>query len=110
MTLNEYQAISWNSYFGKNMPKHEQLTNHVLKLCGEVGEISDQLGKEFYLGITPTNGEVIEELGDALWHLACLAMARGFTLEDIARHNIEKLRSRYPDAYWSGVEEILNGG
>ena len=37
------------------------------------------------------------ELGDALWCLAVAADTLGISLNDIARRNLEKLRSRYPD-------------
>ena len=35
-----------------------------------------------------------KELGDVLWYLAVLAKDLGLSLDDIARHNIEKLHDR----------------
>jgi NTP pyrophosphatase (non-canonical NTP hydrolase) len=36
------------------------------------------------------------ELGDALWCLAIAADTLGVSLTDVARRNVEKLRSRHP--------------
>jgi NTP pyrophosphatase (non-canonical NTP hydrolase) len=40
-----------------------------------------------------------DELGDVLWYLAEAATACGITLEDIANHNVKKLRKRYPQGF-----------
>ena len=69
-----------------------------LGLCGESGEVADKLKKV----IRDNNGELSDEvrlqvgkeLGDVLWYVANLSTELGFSLEEIARMNIEKLRSR----------------
>lgn len=100
MTLNEYQSSAYSSYFGKSLPTREQLINNSLGLTGEAGEVVDQLKKELYLNRVISRDEILEELGDTLWHLAVLASVRGVTLQEIADYNVEKLKGRYPDAEW----------
>ena len=39
------------------------------------------------------------ELGDVLWYLTEAAIALGYSLEDIMKMNIEKLKKRYPDGF-----------
>ena len=38
--------------------------------------------------------EAGKELGDCLWYLAVIAARFGYTLEEIAEMNVEKLRDR----------------
>lgn len=70
-----------------------------LKLAGEAGEVAEKVGKlirdkggvvddEFRLAIK-------KELGDVLWYVAAMSFEMGFTLEDVANTNIEKLQSRH---------------
>lgn len=40
-----------------------------------------------------------EELGDILWYVTWLCTEFGFTLEEVARHNISKLQKRYPEGF-----------
>lgn len=100
MTLNEYQKVVYKSYMGRELPEKEQLINNCLGLVGETGEIVDQVKKELYLGRVISESEIVEELGDALWHLAVMARVRGISLERVAESNIEKLQRRYPNAEW----------
>ena len=100
MKLAEYQDIAYRSYFGNALPVREQLINNALGLTGEAGEVVDQVKKEIYLNRVLSREELVEELGDTLWHLAVLASARGICLEEVATYNIEKLKGRYPDAKW----------
>ena len=106
MTLNEYQKIAYLSYFGRELPRVSQLINNALGLVGETGEVVDQIKKEIYLNREISEEEIIEELGDVLWHLSCLAAARGVTLESIAIYNIEKLKERYPNANWGQDSDL----
>ncbi len=43
--------------------------------------------------------KVLDELGDVLWFAGELCDCMGISLEDVARHNIEKLRARYPEGF-----------
>jgi NTP pyrophosphatase (non-canonical NTP hydrolase) len=69
-----------------------------LGLCGEAGEVAELAKKT----IRDNNGIWTEdrrqllkkELGDVLWYLAAIARDNGFTLDEIAQSNIDKLLSR----------------
>tara|TARA_Y100001968_G_C19245566_1_gene661689 strand:+ start:572 stop:901 length:330 start_codon:yes stop_codon:yes gene_type:complete len=69
-----------------------------LGLCGESGEVAEKVKKV----IRDKEGKFDEntrqnlklELGDVLWYISQLSSELGFTLEEIASENIEKLKSR----------------
>jgi NTP pyrophosphatase (non-canonical NTP hydrolase) len=110
MELDEYQARAGDS----DNCAHIGLVYYALGLAGEAGECADKLKKHFRDdgeahsgGYVPTwssahpeliGGERREafkkELGDVLWYVARFAHHLGFTLDDVARGNIEKLASR----------------
>lgn len=67
-----------------------------LGIAGEAGECADLVKKNLLHG-APRNAEkMLLELGDVLWYLAMLAARYGFTLQDVADANVEKLCKRYP--------------
>lgn len=53
------------------------------RLCGAAFEV-DHVKKEF---------------GDLLWFIAEYCTAKGWSLDDIMRMNIDKLKERYPDGF-----------
>lgn len=69
----------------------------VLGLCGEAGEVAEKVKKVLrdHSGVmSPIHKqEIAKELGDVLWYLTNIALDLGFSLEAIARINIEKLAS-----------------
>lgn len=69
-----------------------------LGLAGEVGEVMEQLKKAIRDGHGMLTGErkakLKKELGDVLWYLSAVSRELGFTLEEIAQTNIEKLSTR----------------
>ena len=105
MTFNEYQD------FTKTVAKyHEIFRKHfgsesgseylygALGLNGEAGEVADKI-KKLYRdrdGVVDEEfkGIIKKELGDVLWYVARMADDFGFTLEEIAEGNYEKLSSR----------------
>lgn len=70
----------------------------VLGLAGEAGEIAEKFKKiirdnDGY--INAKNEDLIEkELGDVLWYLSEICNRLGYSLEEVAKRNIEKLNSR----------------
>lgn len=67
-----------------------------LGLAGESGEVADKI-KKFYRDdgdYHQTRESIKKELGDVLWYLSEHASVWGFTLEEIAEANLEKLASR----------------
>ena len=75
-----------------NMP---ELGYVALALCGEAGEAAEKVKKAYREtdGI-PDQTALAKELGDVLYYLVKEAHLLGFTLEDIARMNIVKLKDR----------------
>ncbi len=70
----------------------------VLGLGGEVGELLNKVKKIF----RDKKGRLTKEaklaikgeLGDILWYVAEIATAFNFSLEEVAKENIEKLKDR----------------
>lgn len=65
-----------------------------LGLAGETGEVCEKVKKSIRGDREIDRKEMTRELGDVLWYLANLADDLGIALEDVARANLEKLRSR----------------
>lgn len=90
LTLNQYQqdAMSVRLESADRMYA-------LLGLAGEVGEIYSLEAKSVRDGYKDGHSaNMKKELGDVLWFVAAIASDNGYTLEDIARGNIEKLFSR----------------
>ena len=113
LTLNEYQDKAMSTC----MPESDNLFYMLANLQGEVGEFSSKDAKHMSKGklnITTTErdeeGRILraqmwniteedrkllrDELGDIQWQLAGLAHVMGFTLDEVAEKNLEKLASR----------------
>ena len=65
-------------------------------LAEEAGEVLSHVRKHIFQGRPLDREAVMLELGDALWCLAISADTLGFSLADVARRNVEKLRLRHP--------------
>ena len=113
LTLNEYQDKAMTTC----MPESDNLFYMLANLQGEVGKFSSKAAKHMRKGnlhITTTErdeeGRILhtqiwnitdedrkllrDELGDIQWQLAGLAHVMGFSLEEVAEKNLEKLASR----------------
>lgn len=106
MTLNEYQ----NKAMTTCMDSCENFSYMMLNLVGEVGELASKVAKDIRRGtatiehshlnfaslayLEMKRGAQGQELGDILWMLAGLAKVYGYSLEEIARMNLEKLAAR----------------
>jgi NTP pyrophosphatase (non-canonical NTP hydrolase) len=94
-TLNEYQqrALETAKY-----PKEHRVIYPTLGLTGEAGEVSDKVKKILRDGegkfTAEKRLEIAKEIGDVLWYVATLSDDLGYTLEEIAEMNYEKLSSR----------------
>jgi NTP pyrophosphatase (non-canonical NTP hydrolase) len=101
--LAEYQRLSRST---ARYPRNEALTYPALGLAGEAGEFADHAKKV----IRDDGGEVTaerreamaKELGDVLWYVAQLASELELDLDEIARMNLDKLRSRQQRGVLSG--------
>lgn len=79
-------------------PKEERIIYPVLGINGEAGEIAEKVkkvlrdkGGRFDIN---DKAEIGKEIGDVLWYLTALSHDLGITLEQCARVNLEKLKSR----------------
>ena len=101
--LSEYQRRSRAT---AAYPREAWLSYPALGLAGEAGEVAEHAKK----AIRDDGGRVSDErraamakeLGDVLWYAAQLATELGLELEEIARENLLKLRSRQRRGVLSG--------
>ncbi|MCA9335000.1 nucleoside triphosphate pyrophosphohydrolase family protein [Candidatus Saccharibacteria bacterium] len=100
MNLNEYskKALTTLSDNYAHGDISAQMMGQVLGLSDESGEV---LGKFKKLlrdkqGVLEDNDkkEIMKELGDVLWYVNSVAHLLGYTLDDVAQSNIDKLASR----------------
>lgn len=97
MELNEYQkkALTTALY-----PEKYKIIYAALGLGSESGEVMGKIkkwlrGDDGEGAMSDERREAIKgEMGDILWYLAVLAHDLDFSLEDIAKENINKLQSR----------------
>ena len=94
MTLDEYQKQALTTAKDKDV----ELMHRALGLAAEAGEVSGKLNK----WLRDTKGDLSKldkkdlasEMGDTLWFLATLADHLGYSLDKIAKENLEKLADR----------------
>ncbi len=112
MELNDYQKQAMTTC----MRESENFSYMMLNLVGEVGEFASKVAKairkeQMYIGLQNRsckrfcditamnpNAELREELkkeaGDILWQLSGLCTVMGWSLDDVAQMNLDKLASR----------------
>ena len=113
LTLNEYQQQAMTTC----MSSSENFSYMFLNLVGEVGEFASKIAKAIrkkqiciggkYAMSTVSNmliyensfsaeqrKELQKEAGDILWQLSGLCTVMGWSLEDVAQMNLDKLASR----------------
>lgn len=116
MTLNEYQESAMTTC----MPSSENFSYMFLNLVGEVGEFASKVAKAIrkeklaigwkeesqeadennliptcsYFDRKEMDEELKKEAGDILWQLSGLCTVMGWSLEDIAQMNLDKLAAR----------------
>ncbi len=108
MTLNKYQQQAMTTC----MPSSENFSYMFLNLVGEVGEFASKVAKHIrkdnmFIGDNALCGkwkdvalsessieELKKEAGDILWQLSGLCTVMGWSLEDVAQMNLDKLAAR----------------
>lgn len=116
MKLNEYQKRAMTTC----MPSSENFSYMMLNLVGEVGEFASKVAKQIrkenikigwwekgeeanennliptgsFFEWDETNEELKKEAGDILWQLCGLCSVMGWSLEDVAQVNLDKLAAR----------------
>lgn len=68
-----------------------------LGLIGEVGEICDILKKKtiYPNKIEDWDFKILDEMGDVLWQYIALMQSFNLSLDEIIKHNVEKLKNRH---------------
>lgn len=103
MEINEYQKAALTTAV---YPEDKRIIYPALGMCGEAGEVADKVKKV----IRDNNQQftddkklkIAKEVGDVLWYCATMAHDIGFTLEEVAQMNIDKLASRKQRGKLSG--------
>ena len=107
MTLNEYQKKAMTTC----MPSSENFSYMFLNLMGEVGEFASKVAKAIRKGnaeishsklsrvgdtdmLAKQEEELKKEAGDMLWQLFGVFTIMGWTAEEIAIGNLNKLSAR----------------
>ncbi|RME84638.1 MAG: nucleotide pyrophosphohydrolase [Caldilineae bacterium] len=98
MTLNEYQQLALRTA-GDHGDFDRTLMYTALGLNGEAGETAELVKKALFHGHNLDRDKLKKELGDVLWYVAVMADALDLPLEEVARHNIDKLARRYPEGF-----------
>lgn len=97
-TLNEYQAACFETRLPTASPEYM-----LFNLAGEVGELHSLVAKGIRDGRKfDYELNVKKELGDILYMIAAIAADNGFTLEDVAQSNINKLFKRKEEGTLQG--------
>lgn len=95
-SFNDYQELAEGTAVYPN--KGNNLVYTVLGLASEAGEVAGKLKKVIRDDDNVISDgrklQIMDELSDVLWYLAATASELELSLQDIAKHNLEKLYSR----------------
>ncbi|MES2971689.1 MAG: nucleoside triphosphate pyrophosphohydrolase family protein [Patescibacteria group bacterium] len=97
MTLDEYQekATTTALFTGDEFM---DLLHWTLGIGGEAGEITEKIKKivrDKHGKVSDQDREdLMKEVGDVLWYLAVLTGHLGYSFDEVARVNLDKLQSR----------------
>lgn len=113
MHLNEYQLLASQTdqhpEASISGAEHPSILIPLLGLAGEVGELLAEHKKWIRDGdsyrLFPDR--ITEELGDLLWYLSNIATKHGLTLEDVAKHNLDKTQRRWRPSTGRGEQRRL---
>lgn len=106
MTMDEYQqkALSTNVNQGTYL-----FFDRMFGLVGEAGEMAEKVKK--WIRDDKADWDKLDkdllaaELGDVLWYVATLADTLGFSLDKIARQNVQKLADRFERKVIKGSDD-----
>lgn len=90
--------VTWN-YAGRIKDWQGEVTNAVMGLGGEAGEIVDLHKKMFFHSERDRRPELVNELGDLFYYTIKLMDLHKITLAEVLDNNKAKLRARYPDFF-----------
>lgn len=107
-TLDEYQATATGTAIYPGQGTALGLIYCALKMNGEAGEFAEHVGKAMrdddfgqsagafhHVNLTPERrAKLLLECGDVLWYVASAARELGYTLNEVAHANVNKLLDR----------------
>lgn len=111
MTGKEYQSLAMRTNDKKSTDRLQDvlvfnddsdiggILNACLGLSGEVGEFNDLIKKWIFHEKPIDTTHLKKELGDVLWYIALICESFGWSMDDIMKMNIDKLKSRYPEGF-----------
>ena len=70
-------------------------------MVAEIGELHSIYQKRYQGHLEGSDEHRKKELGDLLWFIAEYCTGCGWSLDEIATLNIDKLKSRYPEGFES---------
>jgi NTP pyrophosphatase (non-canonical NTP hydrolase) len=94
-TLDGYQSEARRT-INRGLTEDQRLLDASAGLAEEAGEVLAHVRKHLLQGRPLDREAVTLELGDALWCVAIAADTLGISLAEVARRNVQKLRSRFP--------------
>lgn len=98
-TLDDYQTDALRTASRPNGP--DWLNEKLLGLAEEAGEVLGVFKKGIHHSHGLDRAKVVNELGDVLWYVSCLALYVDAKLSEVAEANRAKLKRRYPDGFSS---------
>lgn len=82
-----------------DLSHRDRLLIAVLGLCGESGEVAENVKKALFHGHPVEMSALRDELGDVLWYFVFLCETLGLSIEDVMEANVAKRSKRYPDGF-----------
>lgn len=104
LSLKRYQQESYVAIQPHENNK-EEIMHWAIGLGEEAGETLSIIKHKYYGGKYDVE-DLVNELGDTLWHIAALCTATGLQIEDIAEYNLAKLNHRYPRGEFDNSRSI----
>ena len=100
MNFDDYQKKAKKTIqsYGKSKEMDEIIP--FLGIIGETGSVISELKKMLRDGRGGYNNfenQLKEELGDVLWYISTIASQNNLALDEIAIHNLEKIKDRFSD-------------
>jgi len=86
----------YNTTGGNEMSMRDRISSLTIGLAEESGEVCGVVRSHLFRDKRDIRQLLLEELGDTLFFIACLADTFGFSLDDLIIANMDKLRKRYP--------------
>ena len=98
MEIKEFQKNSIRT-LNMDLTKEQLLSNMVMGIAGESGEVADVIKKHLYQGHDLDVAHLKEEIGDVMFYIVNLANVLELDMEEVLEDNINKLRKRYPQGF-----------